>query len=143
MRNELCPVFTDYIPADLKEGVLYVSMPYATAVHLCACGCGAKTVTPLAPSGWTLTFDGTATLRPSIGNGQFPCRSHYLITGDAVTWLPPIGTLATQTAASRDRQAIAEEHTQTIPLWRRWWNRLRQVLTARKHKITDDDRKKT
>lgn len=126
MRFELRPVFSDYVPADLEEGLLYISMPYATAVHLCACGCGAKTVTPLAPSGWTLTFDGTITLRPSIGNGQFRCRSHYLITDDIVNWLPSIGTLATQAAAGRDQQAVANEHAQTTSIWRRWWRWLRR-----------------
>ncbi|MBX4171801.1 DUF6527 family protein [Rhodococcus pyridinivorans] len=126
MRTKLRPVFTDYVPVDLEEGLLYVSMPYATAVHLCACGCGGKTVTPLAPSGWKLTFDGTITLRPSIGNGQFRCRSHYLITGDTISWLSPIGTLATQAAAGRDRQAVAEEHAQAIPIWRRWWRWFRK-----------------
>ncbi|MCH2218714.1 Uncharacterised protein [Mycobacteroides abscessus subsp. abscessus] len=31
--------FVDFIPADLDAGVLYVSLPYATVMHLCACGC--------------------------------------------------------------------------------------------------------
>ena len=87
MRSrQLDPVFVTYIPAQLRSGHVYVSMEYATAVHLCACGCGAKTVTPLAADGWTLKFDGSVTLRPSIGNGQSPCKSHYLITRDTVSY---------------------------------------------------------
>lgn len=117
--QQLHPVYVDYVPADLDEGVLYISIPYATAVHLCACGCGTKTVTPLAPSGWKLIFDGTVTLRPSIGNGQLPCHSHYLITHNDVTWLRPITTPATKTAISRDQVATANEYPDTTPSRRR------------------------
>ena len=31
--RQLRPVFTDYIPPDLEDGTLYVSMEYATASH--------------------------------------------------------------------------------------------------------------
>lgn len=72
--------FVEEIPATLPEGVLFVSTDYAIAVHLCACGCGVKVVTPLAPSEWSITFNGVAVgLSPSIGNWSFPCRSHYWI----------------------------------------------------------------
>lgn len=72
--------FVEEVPATLPEGVLFVSTDYATAVHLCACGCGVKVVTPLAPSEWSITFNGAAVgLSPSIGNWSFPCRSHYWI----------------------------------------------------------------
>jgi hypothetical protein len=77
--RRLEPTYVTYVPGELEQGRLYISMEYSTAVHLCACGCGAKAVTPLASDGWTLTFDGSVTLRPSVGNGQSPCRSHYLI----------------------------------------------------------------
>lgn len=70
----------EYMPSTLEQGVLYVSMRYATVIHLCACGCGEKVVTPLSPSDWSLAFDGeTISLSPSIGNWDFPCRSHYWI----------------------------------------------------------------
>ena len=56
-----------------------MSIPYATAVHLCACGCGNKVVTPFSPAEWQLTYDGdTVSLSPSIGNWQFPCKSQLL-----------------------------------------------------------------
>jgi hypothetical protein len=64
----------------LEEGVLYISITYATALHKCACGCGREAVTPLSPTFWRMTFDGeTVSLYPSIGNWNFPCRSHYWI----------------------------------------------------------------
>jgi len=67
--------------------VLYVSEEFGTAAHLCACGCGAKVRTPLGQAEWTLkeTANGP-TLRPSVGNWQHPCRSHYLITDGQIIW---------------------------------------------------------
>ncbi len=79
--------FVEYIPPDLEDGVLYVSIPYATAVHLCACGCGNKVVTPISPAQWQLLYDGkSVSLTPSIGNWQFPCHSHYWIRRDKIKW---------------------------------------------------------
>lgn len=84
--------FVDTVPSDLEAGVLYVSIPLATALHLCACGCGHEVVTPIAPEWWRLTFDGeTVTLTPSIGNARMGCASHYWIHGDIVRWAPDSG----------------------------------------------------
>ncbi len=79
--------FVEFIPKNKEDGVLYVSIPYATAVHNCFCGCGTKVVTPISPVGWNLTFDGeTVSLSPSVGNWSFTCRSHYFIRKDTVVW---------------------------------------------------------
>jgi hypothetical protein len=45
------PQFVEFIPDKLEDGILYVSMHYATAVHLCLCGCGKEVVEqpPLKP----------------------------------------------------------------------------------------------
>ena len=76
----LIPEFHTHIPSQKREGVLYISMEFATASHLCPCGCGLLVVTPLSPVFWQLNFDGeTISLSPSIGNHDFPCRSHYWI----------------------------------------------------------------
>lgn len=80
--------FVEYVPAVLAEGVLYVSLRFATVVHLCPCGCGNKVVTPLSPADWQLLFDGEAvSLTPSIGNWSLPCQSHYWIRLDRVRWV--------------------------------------------------------
>src|SRR4029078_7622427 len=42
--------FVEFIPELLDEGTLYVSIPYATAAHLCCCGCAMKGVTPISPT---------------------------------------------------------------------------------------------
>jgi len=75
------------MPKVLAEGVLYVSYEYQTAAHLCACGCGSKIRTPLAPTEWKLKEhrDGPS-LWPSIGNWQLPCRSHYISDHGKVVW---------------------------------------------------------
>lgn len=81
--------FVHHIPARLEPGTLYVSIEFATANHLCCCGCGNEVVTPFTPTDWSMTFDGeTVSLWPSIGNWQFPCRSHYVIERGRVREAP-------------------------------------------------------
>ena len=76
-----------YMPQDLSPGVLYVSEEFGVAAHLCACGCGTKVRTPIGPAEWSVKeTDGGPTLRPSVGNWQQACQSHYLITGGEVVW---------------------------------------------------------
>jgi len=79
--------FVNYVPERLDDGVLYVSIEYATVVHRCLCGCGEEIVTPLTPTDWELSFDGESiSLAPSIGNWNLPCRSHYWIAKNRVRW---------------------------------------------------------
>ncbi|MDQ3819257.1 MAG: DUF6527 family protein [Acidobacteriota bacterium] len=79
--------FVQYIPGDLKEGTIYISIEFATAVHKCCCGCGNTVVTPFSPTDWKLIFDGESiSLDPSIGNWSFPCRSHYWIKHNKIKW---------------------------------------------------------
>ncbi len=85
--SELTPEFVEYIPENLSNGVLYVSMIYATAVHLCCCGCEEEVVTTLSPSDWQMTFDGRAvSLTPSIASWNLACQSHYWIIKNQVAW---------------------------------------------------------
>ena len=73
----------------MDQGVLYVSIVYATAIHKCACGCSQQAVTPLSPDEWSLTYDGqTISLKPSIGNWGMECKSHYWIQGNRIIWVP-------------------------------------------------------
>lgn len=118
----LTTIFTKSIPGVPEAETLYVSMDYQTAVHLCACGCGTKVVTPLGPNGWVLTFDGTVTLRPSVGNGQQPCRSHYYIRHYRIDWLPKISKAATRAALGRDH-AVHNQTPEVPPIRKPWWCR--------------------
>ncbi|QVW55228.1 hypothetical protein pEaSNUABM29_00188 [Erwinia phage pEa_SNUABM_29] len=81
------PQFVEVIPRDLREGILYVSTRYNTAIHLCACGCGIEVVTPLGPTQWKMTNqEGVVSLSPSIGSYQIPCKSHYWIRDNGIHW---------------------------------------------------------
>lgn len=76
------------VPDTLRTGVLYISVDYATAIHLCFCGCGREVVTPFTPNDWQMMFDGeTVSLSPSIGNWSYPCHSHYWIRNNRVIWV--------------------------------------------------------
>lgn len=100
--------FVESMPSQLEQGKLYISTRYRTSVHLCACGCGNKVVTPLRPGRWTLVFDGdSVSLWPSIGSWQFRCRSHYFIENNGVRW----STLWTeeQVLAGRTRDRLDVE----------------------------------
>lgn len=81
--------FVEFVPKELDEGILYISIPYRTTVHKCACGCGSKVTLPLRPHQWRFTYDGeTVSLEPSVGNWGFPCQSHYWITENRIDWAP-------------------------------------------------------
>jgi hypothetical protein len=87
MRTTMTPEFVELIPKALTEGTLYISTKYATATHLCACGCGTKIVTPLKTGFWKLARHGElVSLYPSIGNWNHPCQSHYFIERNGVKW---------------------------------------------------------
>jgi hypothetical protein len=107
------PEFADYIPSDLEPGILYVSLKYATAVHLCACGCRQKVVTPLSRTGWRLTFDGTVSLYPSIGNWQYPCQSHYFIRGNRIVWARRFTPGEIESSQKRDTETQQGDHEST------------------------------
>jgi len=73
----------------IQDGELWYSEEFQTASHLCACGCGSRTITPIDANNWTLQIseDGyTFTLSLSIGNYQYPCGSHYSIVDSKVVW---------------------------------------------------------
>lgn len=101
---ELSHEFVEYIPERLQDNVLYISIPYATAAHLCCCGCGEEVVTPLSPTDWQLRFDGrSVSLEPSVGNWNFACQSHYWIVEDRVQWAPRWSRDKIEAGRERDR----------------------------------------
>lgn len=103
--------FVNEVPERLHHGVVYVSIEYATAVHLCACGCGSEVVTPLTPLDWQVTYDGeSVSFSPSVGNWSFPCQSHYWIVRNRVRWARrwTSGEIERQREYSRSRRSEAE-----------------------------------
>ena len=79
--------FVEFMPDEIQEGVVYISLKYKSVIHKCACGCGNEVNTPLHPTGWKLLYDGeSVSLKPSIGNWSYDCQSHYWITKDEIRW---------------------------------------------------------
>lgn len=126
--------FVEYVPDHLEEGVLYVSIPFATVIHSCFCGCGSEVVTPLSPTDWQLMFDGkTVSLDPSIGSWNLACQSHYWIRNNRVEWSRRWSRREIEMERARDRRAkqdhfasgevssnVREERKQTVvELWRK------------------------
>lgn len=121
-----------YMPRELSPCILYVSDEYAVAGHLCACGCGNKVITPLGPAEWTFSErNGRPTLRPSIGNWQLPCQSHYVITDGRVRWAGHWSEA--QIAAGRHveeqrRRAHYDALVRKRGFWPRVWRFIRELF---------------
>lgn len=100
--------FVDAFPRNPAAGVLYVSLTYATTMHLCMCGCGNEVIAPLHPTDWTAHFDGrTVSLTPSIGNWALPCQSHYILMRGNVRWARRWTRSEIEAGRARDRRAKA------------------------------------
>jgi hypothetical protein len=100
--------FVQHIPDLLEPGVLYISMEYGTAAHRCCCGCCEEVVTPFTPTDWQMTFDGeTISLRPSVGNWNLRCRSHYVIDHSKVIEAGPWSDEQIVTEHRRDKATKA------------------------------------
>ena len=100
--------FVEYIPDKLEDGIIYISIPYNTASHKCASGCGEIVVTPITPTDWTLIWNGdTISLNPSIGNWSLPCQSHYWIKYNKVIWARKWSL--TEIEANREEDVVRKE----------------------------------
>ncbi|WP_219737190.1 MULTISPECIES: DUF6527 family protein [unclassified Pseudomonas] len=107
IRN-LTPQFVERFPDKLEQGELYLAMEFATAAHLCACGCGNKVITPFSPTDWQMYFDGeTVSLKPSIGNWSFKCRSHYWVRSGRIEWAGNMSQETINLGRKRDAEAKA------------------------------------
>jgi hypothetical protein len=103
--------FVEFVPDELKERTLYVSVQYKTVVHLCCCGCGRQVVTPLSPTAWKLTFDGVSiSLHPSVGNWNLPCKSHYWIDRNRVRWAGRWSQTQIEAGRAAEAQARSEHY---------------------------------
>ncbi|WP_343684979.1 DUF6527 family protein [Asticcacaulis sp.] len=100
----LKPQFVESMPDSLEDGIFYISEKYRIALHNCACGCGREVSTPLGPTEFSVRVDnGAVTVRPSIGNHDYPCRSHYLITDGGIDWAGAMSREAIQAGRDHDR----------------------------------------
>lgn len=109
--------FVEHFPETLQEATLYISVDFATAAHLCCCGCGQEVVTPFSPTDWKMIFDGkTVSLEPSIGNWSFSCRSHYFLRRNKVIWAGDMSFDKIEAGRTRDRMAKAKQYGEEISL---------------------------
>jgi len=109
-RTTIIPQFVELVPREIQDGVLYISEKYGTASHNCCCGCGMKVVTPLSSARWQLRRAGDlVTLSPSIGNWNFPCRSHYWIKRNRVEWAGAMTSQEIRLVKERDKRDL-ERH---------------------------------
>jgi len=135
-RQAVTHQFVDFIPDELEDDVVYVTIEYATAVHRCCCGCGNEVTTNFSPTDWKLIFDGeTISLDPSIGNWSFPCQSHYWVRRNKVVWAGQWSREQIDAGRARDRAlkaAYFEGESRTSEgegpskIKRSRWKRLRQ-----------------
>ena len=130
MRSEsFTPAFVEYIPRTLEPHTLYISESFAITAHLCACGCGTKVFLPLSPAEWRIEDrEAGVTLRPSVGNWDFPCRSHYFITRGRVEWAREWDSERVETARLSDQRDLHSyfRSRERVGFWRRLWRRLSQ-----------------
>ncbi|WP_369827566.1 DUF6527 family protein [Hydrogenovibrio sp. SC-1] len=102
MRS-VTPVFVEFIPDHIEEGLLYISEPYQTAIHKCCCGCGEEVVTPFSPADWRLTNgDKGVSITPSIGNWNYKCKSHYFIRNNQILWAGRMSSQQIEQVRKRD-----------------------------------------
>jgi hypothetical protein len=143
--RELQHQFVDSVPEELEPGLIYVSIPFATAAHLCPCGCGAEINTPFSPTDWMLMFDGVSvSLYPSIGNWTVPCESHYWIEHNRVLWAERMSDSKMKSLRARERRLKAKYYGEPVGFtdtdddagedtsgflsrWRRWRRHRREA----------------
>jgi hypothetical protein len=87
-------------------------------------------VTPLRETEYELIErDGTVSLRPSIGNWNHPCQSHYWISDSQIVWAAPMTKEAIQSGRAHDDAFKAEYFANAAwPWWRRARSRIRGWL---------------
>jgi Family of unknown function (DUF6527) len=117
----LRPEYVEYIPRDMVDGTLYISKKFKTASHRCCCGCGTKIVTPLRETEYALTErGGQVSLRPSIGNWNHPCQSHYWVRDNQIVWAGRMSRRAIRRGRAYDddlKRAYFVDREQV------WWRR--------------------
>lgn len=98
--------FVEFVPEKLEQGTLYISREYNSASHLCACGCGREVVTIIGPADSSITCNSRGvTISTSIGNSNFPCKSHYWIKDNRILWESPMTPQLTALSRARDKAA--------------------------------------
>jgi len=119
-----------HLPIKLEANFLYVSEEFEIAGHLCPCGCGSKVITPLGINEWSLSvIEEKPTLKPSIGNWQLPCQSHYWIRRGEILWSNKWSDEeieAGRLAEEQQRKEYYDELERTVTYQISRWERLKK-----------------
>ena len=108
--TKIRPVFCEFIPDQIDDGILYISERFRTCSHKCCCGCGEEVVTPLSPAEWSIRREGDAiSLWPSVGNWDYACMSHYVIRKNRVLWAPTLTDRQIARVRKRDTAALEQQ----------------------------------
>lgn len=116
----------DRIPKQLQPEVVYHTEEYELAGLLCACGCGHRITLLVPDSHEVFDEDGYATIRPSIGVFDAPCKSHYILSAGNVQWLPAF----TAAQAARIMHTQIERHVARDAQPASWWQATKAALLS-------------
>ena len=109
----------DFIPAQMAEATVYHNVDFELAGLLCACGCGHRITLLVPDSHQVWNHDGYATISPSIGVMDAPCKSHFFIRHGDVEMLPAF----TAAHASAIMRAQVARHVARDAKPAPWWVR--------------------
>jgi hypothetical protein len=113
----------DRIPNQMREDIVYHTQEFELAGLLCACGCGHRITLLVPDSHQVLDEGGYATIRPSVGVMDAPCKSHYFITAGDVRWLPAFtGAQAAKIMHAQIARHVARDAT--------WWQRVKTAAAG-------------
>lgn len=114
--------FVETMPDTLVDGVIYISEKYRVALHSCCCGCGEEVSTPIGPTEFSIstTAGEGISVYPSIGNHDFPCRSHYWIKRGKVVWSYEMSRKTIDQGRAHDRYLKRGESKLGIGAAMRW-----------------------
>lgn len=110
------------IPAQMQEGVVYHTEEFELAGLLCACGCGHRITLLVPDSHQVLNVGGYATITPSVGVFDAPCKSHFIISAGDVSWLPAFtGAQAARIMHAQITRHVARDAKPG------WWEQLKNA----------------
>jgi len=103
------------IPANLENRVVYHSEEFELAGFVCPCGCGHRITLLVPDSHQVWSQNGLATISPSVGVFDAPCKSHFFIRAGAVDWLSAFS--AAQAASIMEAQIARHAAKDVKPNW--------------------------
>lgn len=110
----------------MAEAIVYHNEDFELAGLLCACGCG-HPITLLVPDSHRVWNDGGyATVSPSVGVMDAPCKSHFFIRSGYVEMLPAFS--ASQASAIMRAQVARHVARDAQPA--PWWTQVPKAISV-------------